>query len=196
MNRLKKISRTTIERYTKGDMTAFDEIYDFYSRKLYGFILSYVKQRADAEEIVQEVFLKIWESRKKIDIYASFDSFIFTIAYNTSISLLRKRVNEKKYMDQLEAKQQIYDADKFIDELHFNEINKQVESLLNELTPRQQEIFRLSREDGMSHQEIAQKLSISTNTVKNHLVAALAFLRSNLNNSLMVNALFIYLFLG
>lgn len=179
----------------KNDRVAFYHIYERYSKRLYGFVLRYIKQKEDAEEIVQEVFVKIWESRNKIDVYASFESFLFTIAYNTTISLLRKRTNEKKYLEYVKSLQLPENAPDLIDEIHFNELNKQVQSLLNELTPRQKEIFQLSREDGLSHDEIAKKLDISVNTVKKHMANTLAFLKSHLDNTLTVNLLFIVFFL-
>ena len=87
----------------EGDRVAFYNIYERYCKRLYGFVLRYIKQEADAEEIVQEVFIKIWESRNNIDIYSSFESFLFTIAYNATISLFRKRVNENKYLEHLKS---------------------------------------------------------------------------------------------
>ena len=155
-------------------MTAFDAVYHWYSNRLFGFVIRYIKQKEDAEGIVQEVFLKIWESRDKINLHSSFDSFIFTIAYNTTINLLRKRINEQKYRAKLNSIQPIANADQIIDDIHFKELNGKILSLLNELTPRQKEIFLLSREEGLTHQEIADALNISVNTIKNHLVKTLA----------------------
>lgn len=179
----------------KGDVIAFDNIYAIYSKRLYGFVLRYVKQKEDAEGIVQEVFIKIWETRNKIDIYSSFDSFIFTIAYNTTINLLRKRISEHKYHDRLKSVQQITEADEIIDEIYFKEINTQLQLLLDKLTPRQKEIFQLSRDKGLTHEEIAKKLDISVNTVKNHMVSTLAFIKSHIDKGLIANFLFITLFL-
>jgi RNA polymerase sigma-70 factor (ECF subfamily) len=178
----------------KDDKVAFYNIYERYSKRLYGFVVRYTKLEADAEEIVQEVFVKIWESRNKIDVYSSFETFLFTIAYNTTMSLLRKRSSEKKYLDHLKTIQ-VNNSPDLIDEIHFNELKEKVQSLLNELTPRQKEIFQLSREDGLTHDEIAKKLNISVNTVKKHMVNTLAFLKSHIDNSLLVNMLFICLFL-
>ena len=179
----------------KGDIIAFDNIYEIYSKRLYGFVIRFVKQKEDAEGIVQEVFIKIWETRNKIDIYSSFDSFIFTIAYNTTINLLRKRVNEHKYQDQLKSVQQITEADQIIDEIYFKEINNHLQSVIDTLTPRQKEIFQLSREESLTHEEIAKKLNISVYTVKNHMVATLAFIKSHIDKGLIANSLFISLFL-
>ena len=190
-----KLNKDLLILLKKGDVIAFDNIYEMYSERLYGFVLRYVKQKEDAEGIVQEVFIKIWETRNKIDIYSSFDSFIFTIAYNTTINLLRKRVNEHKYQDRLKSVQQITGADQIIDEIYFKEINIQLQLLLDKLTPRQKEIFQLSREVGLTHEEIAKKLDISVNTVKNHMVSTLAFIKSHIDKGLIANFLFISLFL-
>lgn len=179
----------------KDDKIAFYNLYERYSRRLYGFVYRFIKQESDTEEIVQEVFIKIWESRSKIDVYSSFESFLFTVAYNATISLFRKRVTENKYLEHLKSIQQFDDAPDLIDEIYFNELNKKVKSLLNKLTPRQKEIFQLSREKGLTHDEIAKKMNISLNTVKKHITNTLTFLKSHIDTSLMINLLFVYLFL-
>lgn len=178
----------------RGDIIAFDTIYERYWHRLFGFVLRYLKCKEDAEEIVQDVFLKIWDAREKIDHYSSFDSFIFTIAYNSTITLLRKRITEQKYRDYIKLREQITASPNLIDEIYFRELDEKVQTLLIRLTPRQQEIFRLSREGGLTHDEIAKKLDISSNTVKNHLVTALAFLKLELGNELILSLLFVYLF--
>ena len=112
-----------IERLKKGDIDAFDLIYNKYCNKLHKFVLRYLKQEEDAQEIVQEVFIKIWESRSKINTFSSFESFLFTIAYNASISLLRKRINEEKSREYIKFFPQIDQADKIINDMHFEELN-------------------------------------------------------------------------
>lgn len=179
----------------KDNKIAFYNLYERYCRRLHGFVLRYIKQEEDAEEIVQEVFVKIWESRNKIDAYSSFESFLFTIAYNTTISLLRKRTNEKKYLEHIKSLQQFSNSPNLIDEVYFNELNDRVQSLLNELTVRQKEIFQLSREEGLTHDEIAKKLDISVNTVKKHMANTLAFLKQQIDSSMTINLLFACLFL-
>jgi RNA polymerase sigma-70 factor, ECF subfamily len=185
-----------VKRLKKGDMAAFDAIYNKYCHKLHRFVLMYLKQEEDAEEIVQDVFIKIWDLRDKIDIYASFESFLFTIAYNATMSLLRKRVSQTKTKEYIKSLQQISNAEEVIDEMHFKDLNHKVQTLLEQLTPRQKEIYLLSREEGLSHGEIAQKLKISESTVNNHLVATLKYLKSQIDNSLIVNILYICLFLS
>jgi RNA polymerase sigma-70 factor (ECF subfamily) len=178
----------------KGDMAAFDAVYNRYCQKMHNFVLSFLKVEADAEEVVQEVFIKIWEAREKVDVYASFESFLFTITYNSTMSLLRQRLTEKKSKEYLKNIQQIDLAASVIDEMQYVELKNKVEVLLNNLTPRQKEIYLLSREDGLTHREIAIKLDISENTVKNHLVTTLKYLKNKMDKGLIISALFCHLF--
>ena len=117
-----KSNKELITLIQKNDKIAFYNLYEKYSIRLYGFVLRYIKQENDAEEIVQEVFVKLWDARNTIDVYSSFDSYLFTIAYNTTISLFRKRIKEKKYLEYLKSLQQIENAPGIIEEIHFNEL--------------------------------------------------------------------------
>ena len=176
-------------------MKVFDIIYEKYSKRLYGFVFRYVKQKADTEGIVQEVFIKIWKSRDKIDVYSSFESFLFTIAHNATVNLLKKRATEQKYAEHVKSLQRIEETYELTDEIQYKELKQKYQDLLNELTPRKKEIFQLSREEGLNNREIANKLGISVQTVKNHLVTTLSFLKSKLDNGLLISALFSCLFL-
>lgn len=190
-----KLNAEFIKLLKKGDMTAFDAIYKKYSRRLFGFVFRYVKQEADTEEIIQEVFIKIWQSREKIKDGSSFESFLFTVAHNATVNLLKKRATEQKYIEHVKSLQRTEQAYELTDEIHYKELQQKFQGLLNELSPRQKEIFQLSRDEGLSHKEIAEKLGISVNTVKNHLVTTLFFLKNKLNNGLIINGLLIGLFL-
>ena len=166
----------------KNDRIAFYNLYERYSKRLYCFVLKHVKVDEDAEEIIQEVFIKIWEKRKTIDVSSSFESFLFTVTYHATISLLRKRVTENKYLAHLRSIQKVSEIAESTDELYLNELNAKLKSSLNELTSRQKEVFLLSREEGLSHQQISKKLHISVNTVKKHITNTISFLRTRLDN--------------
>jgi RNA polymerase sigma-70 factor (ECF subfamily) len=189
------ITSDLLTRLKNGDMLAFDQVYELYSHKLFSFVLKILKNEAEADDIVQEVFVKIWESRSKLDDYKLLNSYIFTIAYNNSIDLIRKRINNAKYLERLKISTVINATPNVISQIEFNELNAQAEKLIENLPERQKQVYILHREEGLTYPEIAEKLGISKNTVENHMVKALKYLRENMNNSLLMNILFVCLFL-
>src|SRR5665647_109000 len=90
-----------IEGVKEGKASAFDKLYAAYFQKLYGFAFSILKSKEDTEEVVQNTFYKIWEKRKSIVSNHSFKSFLFTIAYNVTVDLLRERLKERKYRENI-----------------------------------------------------------------------------------------------
>jgi len=189
------ITYDLLTRLKNGDMLAFDRVYELYSHKLFSFIFKILKNEAEADDIVQEVFVKIWESRHKLEDYKLLNSYIFTIAYNISIDLIRKRINNTKYLEHLKNSAVIYVTPNVISQIEFNELNIRAEKLIANLPERQKQVFLLHREEGLTYPEIAEKLGISKNTVENHMVKALKYLRQNMDNSLLINVLFVSLFL-
>ena len=154
-----------------------------------------LKNEAEADDIVQEVFVKIWESRHKLEDNKLLNSYIFTIAYNNSIDLIRKKINNTKYLEYLKNSAVINATPNVISQIEFNELNIQAEKLIANLPLRQKQVYLLHREDGLTYPEIAERLGISKNTVENHMVKALKYLRQNMDNTLLINMLFVSLFL-
>lgn len=177
------IDKITFNRFKHGDKEAFDTIYNLYSKKLYAFVYKILKTDADAKEIVQIVFIKLWEKRKKINGSELFNCYLFTIAYNASISLIRKRLSVKKYVEYVNSLQRNNSENRTIEDLDFEELNKQIQHLVDKLPAKQKEVYKLSRQDNFSYKEIAEKLNISVNTVENHISKSLAFIRKNLEGS-------------
>lgn len=195
MNPAEEINEVTIEGVKNGDMAAFDLVYRAYSKRLYRFVYGIIKTEIDAEEIVQEVFVKIWESHEKIDNFALFDSYLFTIAYNSTISLIRKKLSEKKYIQYIKSLQIPPQQKSAEINSDFEILSEKVNELIGKLPPRQKEVFKLHRENELTYRQIAEKLDISVNTVENHMSKALKFLRNNLNKESLAALLFFYLFL-
>jgi len=184
------ITQELLGRLKKGDILAYDQIYHKYSHKLYSFVFRILKDEADSEDVVQEVFIKIWELREKLDDYKLLNSFIFTIAYNSSISLLRKKISTSKYREHLRNSSVIQFPDNYFSEIEFNELNHYVENLIENLPDKQKHVYLSHREQGLTYPEIAKEMGISRNTVENHMVKALKYLRQNLKNFLPVTRLF------
>ena len=188
------ITYELLTRLKNGDMLAFDRVYELYSHKLFSFVFKILKNEAEADDIVQEVFVKIWESRHKLEDYKLLNSYIFTIAYNNSIDLIRKRISNIKYLEHLKNSAVIDFTPTFISQIEFNELNIKAEELVANLPERQKQVYLLHREEGLTYHEIAEQLGISKNTVENHMVKALKYLRQNMDNSLLINMLFVSLF--
>jgi len=152
-----------------GDEQAFFALYDQYSHALFSTIFRMVKDRQVSEEIVQDVFLKVWQKRSTIDPNRSFKSWIFTIAKNDVISWYRKLAKETAMQENLyQHFEQLYVMEKEGD-MH----EKQAELLeraLNTLSGRRKEIFVLCKIEQKSYEEVAQKLNISVSTVSNAMV--------------------------
>ena len=100
-------------------MLAFDQVYEMFSHKLFSFVFKILKNEADAEDIVQEVFVKIWESRDKLEDYKLLNSYLFKIAYNNSIDLIRKRISNNKYLEHLKNSSVISFTPTSISEIEF-----------------------------------------------------------------------------
>ncbi|MCB0633339.1 MAG: RNA polymerase sigma-70 factor, partial [Lewinella sp.] len=169
-----------VSRLKNSDSAAFDSIYRLYAPRLFGFALNLLKDRADAEGIVQEVFLKVWQNREKIKLHTSFESYLFTITHNTVMSVLRKKLSEKKYIDYLHSIQMPVSEDAAIAELEWKDLQQEVNAIVANLPSRQRQVYELSRDKGMTYAEIAEFLGLSVNTVENHMGRALKFIRAHL----------------
>jgi len=176
-------------------MLAFDRVYELYSHKLFSFVSRILKNEAEADDIVQEVFVKIWESRDKLDDHKLLNSYIFTIAYNNSIDLIRKRISNNKYLEHLKNSSVINFTPTIISQIEFDELNNQAEKLIANLPERQKQVFLLHKKEGLTYPEIAGQLGISKNTVENHMAKALKYLREHMDNSMLINLLFVSLFI-
>lgn len=168
-----------VERLQKGDTEAFDLIYEKYSGKLYAFGLKYLRSTAEAEELVQSVFLKIWENYKNLKKESSFKSYLFTIAYNDICKLFRKRNYQQKFItDTLYENPQ--SATEIEDSIDYQSVLERVQQIVNKLPERQKTIFIKSRQEGKSTKEIAEEVGLSPGTVDNYISESLKFLRTRL----------------
>ena len=148
-----------------------------YWNQVYNFSRLYLTTREAAEEVVQEVFVKVWESREFIREDDNFKGLLFIITRNLIFNQSRKNFNENFYkMTMLAAMEQSYDMEAEIDAKNLKEY---IDQLIEELPPQRKLIFTLSRNEHLSHKEIAERLAISEKTVENQISAAIRFLRKN-----------------
>jgi len=169
----------TILQLKQGHRCAFRKIFVLYHLPLKRFIFSLTKSNHAAEDILQEVFVKVWSTRENIDCSKSFDSFIFTIARNLSLNQLRNLSNQRALRIEL-WRNLSFVSQETENQLLSEEYRAIVNDILENIPVRKRSIFILSKQQGKSNQEIADLLGISKKTVKNHLWKTLRTIRAQL----------------
>lgn len=177
-----------------GDHTAFERIFERYSKQLYQFSLSYLKSEEAAEDIVQEVFIKIWKNRQEIKTNTSFQSYLFTIALNSV----------RKYFNQLSKQNELkHDVlfDSFGQKPDFDErsdyqvLVDRLEELIKLMPEKRREVFIKKKIEGKSLKEIAEELNITTKTVEYHITEGMRFLKVEFEKLQVHGIIFFHLFI-
>ena len=194
MKELILYSDEELMREIKADnMFAFDLIYKKYSKKLYKFGYSLLKSHEETENLVQDVFLNLWENRNKVEKDSSIKSYIFAITYNSAISILRKKAMESKFVEYLKSLQIINEKPVNM-ELEYTELTNKINEIVYALPQRQKEVYLLHKVEALKYSEIAVLLDISVNTIENHMSRALKTIRKKLGNYSLIAILFLHLF--
>lgn len=171
--------RSLILRLIGGDEDAFCELYATYKNRLIYFAMRFLKSREYAEDVFQDAFTVVWQSRRFINPDASFSSYLYTIMRNRILNQLRNAANEEKLKESILSQALDYTEDTKR-EVMLNDLKSLISHALQQLTLRQREIFEMSREAQLSHKEIADKLGISVNTVQEHISTSLKLIRTYL----------------
>jgi RNA polymerase sigma-70 factor (family 1) len=183
------------DQLRNGDKKALDEIYALYYSKIRRFAYSYLKDDDDSNDIIQDVFIKIWESRHKLKKHTQLEPLLYTITKNSVLSLFRKKSTEKKYLDYLQncATANNSGTEELTD---FEFIKEQYKNLIPKLPPERRDIFILSREKGLTNKEIAKRKNISEKTIENQITKALSFFKEQLEKSGVCSIIYFYLFIN
>ncbi len=167
-------------RLIDGDEDAFCELYAAYKNRLLYFAMKFVKSRDFAEDIFQDAFTIIWQSRRFINPDASFSSYLYTIVRNRILNQIRDADKENTLKERI-LSQAIDYTDDTKENILANDLREIINKAIEKLTPRQREIFEMSREAQMSHKEIADALDISVHTVQEHISVSLRTIRTFLS---------------
>lgn len=171
------------ELYVKlkgGDEQAFQALFRKYYSAMCHFANQFLNDSEMAEEIVQDMFVKIWEKRAVLNIETSVKHYFFRSVRNHCLNQIQHEKIKKQYASKvLEAASQEISADEYFLEV---DLIKRIEQSIESLPPKRREIFRLSREQGMKYKEIAEKLDISVKTVEAQMGLALKYLREELKD--------------
>ncbi len=189
-----KQEKAAIISLKSGDFESFDQLFNKYGKRLYGFAIGYLKSKEDAEGLVQDIFVKVWENRAELDENQSFNSYLFAIAKNRILNHFRKKAHQQSYIEYIKQHTKLIHA-KTEEDIIYSDLYDQTKKVIDQLPSRRREIFLLSREQGYNNEEIAQRFNISKKTVENQITHALKFIREQLGKKNLIPLLFISLFL-
>ncbi len=167
-----KINEITL-KISKGEERAFRQLFDMYYRKLFGIAISYLKDRNEAEEVVADVFFKLWQSKANLVNIENIDVYLYVAIRNQSFKYIerRKRID---YKDELSGDIEVGDFGVNPEQYVFaKELKEHIDMVVDSLPSRCKEIFRLAKIDGLKYKDIAKMLDISVKTIDSQLVIAL-----------------------
>ena len=168
--------RELLLKISKGDEDAFNKMVEVYTPMIYATALAYIKIVESAEDTTQEVFYKVWKNRTKLTEVESLKDYLFIITRNEVLSSLRKKGPSYplgEHLDNTLKEKNLCPGDT----LSHRQLQQTLQKAVTMLPPQQKQAYLLSREEGLQHNEIAEKMNLSRNTVKNHIIAALNFIR-------------------
>jgi RNA polymerase sigma-70 factor (ECF subfamily) len=176
----------------QGDRNAFDELYYRYVPRLLAFSRHYIKDKDEAEEAVQEIFIRIWEKRNTLDESKNFKAYLFQSVKNYFLNLIR---DKKKTYPLSDIPEELHPHNEnILADLTYRELEQTALSLIGGLPKVQQEVFTLSRVQGLSNMEIAAKLNLSKRTVEHHIYLSVKHLKTKLVQKETVRTTLLILF--
>ena len=188
------IDSPLVSSLQQGDHRAFEKLFRRYAQKLFVFSLSYLKNETEAEEVVQEVFLKVWDKRSALKTDTSFQSYLFTIAFNSIKKSFNRKARDNQYKldltDKLDAGQDSVDY-----ENNYQLVLEKLEKFIDEMPERRKEIFLQRKQKGKPVKQIAEELGVSIKTIENQITEAMRFLKKKFEDELPGGLLFFALFL-
>ena len=170
-----KITEETINELLNGSHKAYELIFISYYGKIKFFITGFIKSEEIAEELAQDIFLKLWENRASIDKTKSFGYFLYTMARNTTFNFLKHNLVHSTYVQRTKFDENLSLSPE--EQVYADEIGLLVAMAVKKMPEQRRKIYELSREEGLPNEEIAKRLNISKKTVENQLSLALKELK-------------------
>ncbi|MDO6430075.1 RNA polymerase sigma-70 factor [Flavitalea sp. BT771] len=187
------ITPELLRKITAGDENAFRSLFDLYKNNLFDYLIGIVKSRQVAEELVMDIFLKLWLGREWIADIEHIEPFIKKVAYNKAIDFLRYAARNQK-LQHIIAREMAGEVDRSLEmQLLEKDYQHIIQEAVRQLSPQRRLVYTMSREKGMTHDEIARELNLSIHTVSNHTKEALRSIRGFLSrNNVPVTAFLLY----
>lgn len=182
-----------LQQVAAGDEKAFQALFHEYRGRLFYYISRFIKSEQVAEELVLDVFMKIWLGKELISEIQHFDSFLFRIAHNKSIDFLRSAANDSRLKELLWEEIQLHAAERPDMQMQVREFESKLRTAIALLPPQSKKVYTLSREQDLTHDQIAERLQISKATVNNHIVMARRFIRTYLSREMDLAILILFI---
>jgi len=160
-----------LKRLQSGDQLAFESLYQNYSREIYNKLVKMVKNVTLAEELTQDVFVKVWNKREVITIDQPFRYYLLTLTNNIVNDFYRKAARDRKLQDEIiAASTELYNPTE--EQIYYKESKELMDQAINSLPSQQKLVFQMCKIEGKSYEEVSKLLGISTSTISNHIVKA------------------------
>jgi RNA polymerase sigma-70 factor (ECF subfamily) len=177
-----------LSRFRSGDIAAFEDLFKTYYQALVGYGRTILKDKDEAEDIVQQVFVTIWEKRSEMEVHTSFKGMMYRAVQNACLNRIKHQTVRRSH-----AKEVIMTGSSSFSQqdIQYKELQKKIDESIDQLPEQCARIFRMSRFDELKYQEIADKLGLSVKTVENQMGKALKLMRENMKDYLTVLMLLI-----
>lgn len=172
-----------IHKFKLGDVGAFEALFNSYYQALVGYGRTIMKDQDEAEDIVQQVFVSVWEKRSGLVVHTSFRAMLYKAVYNSCLNRIKHGEVRRGY-----AKEVIMTSSSSFSQqdVQYKELQKRINDAIDQLPEQCAKIFKMSRFEELKYQEIADKLSLSIKTVENQMGKALKLMRENMKDYLML----------
>ena len=161
-----------LKQVATGNAAAFRQLYNQYRKQVFYFGLKFLKSQTEAEDVLQEVYSKIWMNRKSLVEINNFSKYLNTLTLNHIYNLLRRKAHKEAFLHD-ELFNTVHSQEEAFESVDLHELEGLISKAVFDLPPQQRKVFELSRLQGLKHDEIAQHLNISKETVKKHIMEAL-----------------------
>lgn len=169
-----------IQRMIGGDENAFKYFFDSYYEDLCNFVNGYLRDETLSEDIVQSIFIYLWEKRDSLLSNSSIKSYLYSASKNKSLNFLRNEKNKNRIEGEIFAQPELFSEEKADSFIEFEELKTLISKAIDVLPMQCKTIYQLSRDEGLSNKEIAEKLGIAVKTVENQMTIAIRKLKDSL----------------
>lgn len=187
-------ARELLTQLKSNDKNAINGLYEAYSRRLFNFAFSYLKTEEDSLDVVQDVFISLWKKRYDLNEDTNLEAYLFTVTKNSVISIFRKKISEKGYLEHLRQVAVLFHNDNE-EQCNYQSLSEKIQELVARLPEHRKRIFQMSKEKGLSNKAIAEELKISVKTVEDHMTKARRFIKEHLTEHGFIAILFYELFI-